>query len=89
MKQVINTIANKADKSVILTKETPRYSLLWLHGLGDSPAGFLDLFEVKQSPVHEGARVKLLHAPIRPVTANGGMKMSSWYDIKTFDFSSS
>lgn len=47
MKQVINTIANKADKSVILTKETPRYSLLWLHGLGDSPAGFLDLFEVK------------------------------------------
>ena len=26
-------------------------SLIWMHGLGDSPLGFLDLFYSKQSPV--------------------------------------
>ena len=35
-----------------------------------------------QSPVFKGGRVKLLHAPIRPVTINGGMTMPSWYDIR-------
>jgi hypothetical protein len=30
--------------------------------------------------------VKLLHAPIQPVTINGGMKMPSWYDIKVLNF---
>ena len=25
------------------------------------------------------------HAPVRPVTINGGMRMRAWYDIKSFD----
>lgn len=82
MQKAIQVVSNKVDKSILLTLEKPYFSLIWLHGLGDSSAGFLDFFEHKLSPVSKGARVKLLHAPIRPVTINGGMKMTSWYDIK-------
>lgn len=82
-------ILNEADKTIILNPEKPLFSLIWLHGLGDSSAGFLDYFQLPQSPLHIGARVKLLHAPIRPVTINGGMKCPSWYDIKSLSANSS
>jgi hypothetical protein len=38
-----------------------------------------------KSPVYDGARVRLLQAPLRPVTINHGAPCNSWYDIKTFD----
>ena len=28
------------------------------------------------------------HAPERPITINGGMRMRAWYDIKSLDFES-
>jgi phospholipase/carboxylesterase len=56
--------------------------LIWLHGLGDSSAGFFDYFQHQFSPLNHGFRIKLLHAPIKPVTINMGMEMPSWYDIK-------
>lgn len=46
MKTMIELIGNKVDKSLILTKSNPKYTLLWLHGLGDSPAGFSDFFQM-------------------------------------------
>lgn len=58
---------------------------MWLHGLGDSSEGFLDWFKMPSSPLYSGARIRLLNAPMRKVTINGGMLCSSWYDIKTFD----
>lgn len=81
MKNAIK-ILTESDKTIILNPEKPLYSLIWLHGLGDSSAGFLDFFQMPQSPVHKGFRIKLLQAPVQPVTINGGMKCSSWYDIK-------
>ena len=81
MKKGLQVIPNKVNKSILLSLEKPYYSLIWLHGLGDSSAGFLDFFQMPQSPVFKGARVKLLHAPFQPVTINGGMTMPSWYDI--------
>ena len=59
------------------------------HGLGDSSEGFLDFFSLQPSPANFGARVKLLQAPFRPVTINGGAKFASWYDIKSLMFSGS
>jgi phospholipase/carboxylesterase len=82
MKKALQTIPNKLDKSILLTLDKPWFSLIWLHGLGDTSVGFLDFFQDKTSPVYRGARVKLLHAPIRPVTINGGATCPSWYDIK-------
>lgn len=76
-------MSNKVDKSILLTKEKPFFSLIWLHGLGDSSAGFLDFFQLDESPVYQGGRVKLLHAPFRPVTINQGLPYTSWYDIRS------
>lgn len=75
------------DQSVTLSLPDYKYTIIWLHGLGDTPDGFSQYFQAKQSPVYKGAKIKLLQAPIRQVTANGGMKMPSWYDIKSFQFS--
>jgi phospholipase/carboxylesterase len=81
MQKALKVIPNKVDKSILLTLDKPYFSLIWLHGLGDSSAGFLDFFQHPMSPAFKGARVQLLHAPIRPVTINGGATMPSWYDI--------
>ncbi|PRP88797.1 Phospholipase/Carboxylesterase family protein [Planoprotostelium fungivorum] len=59
-----------------------KYTIVWMHGLGDSSEGFRDLFEQFVMP---NTRVVLLNAPVMPVTANGGMRMQSWYDIRSFD----
>lgn len=37
-------ILNEADKTIILIPEKPLFSVIWLHGLGDTSAGFLDYF---------------------------------------------
>jgi phospholipase/carboxylesterase len=57
--------------------------LIWLHGLGDSAYGFADIFlDPNWRFVPDNlCKVKLLTAPERPVTLNGGMLMNSWYDI--------
>jgi phospholipase/carboxylesterase len=58
-------------------------TLLWLHGLGDTSQGFLDIFMDGDQfkTVNETTKVVLLQAPTRAVTLNNGMKMPSWYDI--------
>jgi predicted esterase len=35
--------------------------------------------------IPEGFKIVLLTAPIRPVTINFGMKMTSWFDFRDFD----
>jgi phospholipase/carboxylesterase len=56
-----------------------------MHGLGDSAEGFLDVFEHQNRPVPEDMKIILLTAPQASVTVNGGMRMNSWYDIKSFE----
>jgi phospholipase/carboxylesterase len=86
MKKGLEILRNKGDFSIELIPKDAYYSVIWLHGLGDSSEGFLDFFECPQSPAHQGAKVKLLQAPLRKVSINGGMKFNSWYDIKSFDW---
>ncbi|CDW78472.1 phospholipase carboxylesterase family protein [Stylonychia lemnae] len=77
-------IQRAADRSIILTpKLAPhKYSLIWLHGLGDSAAGFVDVFlDENFNLVPKNCKVLLLTAPQREVTLNDGMMMNSWYDI--------
>ena len=74
----------KADDYVYLNPTAEHtHSLVWLHGLGDSAYGFATMFE--SEVVLPGCRVILPTAPERAVTCNGGMHMTSWYDIKTLD----
>jgi predicted esterase len=63
--------------------EPHKYSLIFLHGLGDSAYGFADVFlDESIALVPNNCKVLLLNAPERAVTMNGGMVMTSWYDIK-------
>lgn len=78
-------IRNAVDKSITLMMEDAKFSLIWLHGLGDSSEGFTDFFMHPKSPLYNGARIRLLQAPYRPVTINNGIPFNSWYDIKSFN----
>ncbi|MDN3378818.1 MULTISPECIES: dienelactone hydrolase family protein [unclassified Pseudoalteromonas] len=60
-------------------------TVIWLHGLGDSGEGFLPVASQLALPEKLGIRFVFPHAPVQPVTINGGMAMRSWYDIKSMD----
>ena len=69
-----------------LKEEDHKYSLVWLHGLGDSAYGFADVFiDPNYNVVPPSCKVVLPTAPKRAVSLNMGMLMTSWYDIKTLD----
>lgn len=61
-------------------------TVIWLHGLGDSGNGFAPIVPELKLPAQHGVRFIFPHAPERPVTINGGMRMRAWYDITTMDF---
>ncbi len=54
-------------------------SIVWLHGLGADGHDFRELPELLG--LGPGVRCVLPHAPVRPVTLNGGMVMRAWFDI--------
>lgn len=58
-------------------------TVIWLHGLGDSGDGFAPVAPQLNLPSELGVRFIFPHAPVQPVTINGGMAMRSWYDIKS------
>lgn len=58
-------------------------TVIWLHGLGDSGAGFADVIPVLNLPTDHRIRFIFPHAPEQAVTINNGFVMRSWYDIKT------
>ncbi|MEC8224979.1 MAG: carboxylesterase, partial [Pseudomonadota bacterium] len=60
-------------------------TVIWLHGLGDSGDGFAPVAPQLALPKELGVRFVFPHAPVQPVTLNGGMAMRSWYDIKSMD----
>ena len=63
----------------------PTGSVIWLHGLGADGHDFEPLVPELGLSGDAGIRFVFPHAPIRPVTINGGMTMRAWYDIVTLD----
>ncbi|KZP03945.1 Phospholipase/carboxylesterase [Athelia psychrophila] len=64
-------------------------TVIFVHGLGDSGHGWQPVAEILQrDPALSHIKWVLPHANQQPVTANGGMKMPSWFDIYSFDFDS-
>ncbi|WP_163649215.1 alpha/beta fold hydrolase [Modicisalibacter sp. 'Wilcox'] len=62
-------------------------ALILLHGLGADGGDFEPLVPALGLPQELALRVVLPHAPSRPVTVNGGMRMPAWYDILEMDLS--
>ncbi|MGL4219146.1 MAG: alpha/beta hydrolase-fold protein, partial [Shewanella sp.] len=59
--------------------------VIWLHGLGDSGAGFAPVVPALGLPADHSIRFIFPHAPEQAVTINGGYIMRAWYDIKSMD----
>ena len=65
----------------IETASAPTHSVVWLHGLGADGADFADLPSMLELPSKSAIRFIFPHAPIRPITLNGGAMMRGWYDL--------
>jgi phospholipase/carboxylesterase len=63
----------------LATGNNPRHSIIWLHGLGADGTDFAPLADEMTLPVP--VRYIFPHAPMQPVTVNGGFVMRAWYDI--------
>jgi len=63
-----------------------RCSVIWLHGLGADGHDFEPLVKEWGLVDELGVRFILPHAPVQPVTLNGGMRMRAWYDIYAIGF---
>ncbi len=63
------------------TTARPGLSLIVLHGLGADGNDFVPVAQELDLAPLGGARFVFPHAPMRPVTLNGGYVMRAWYDI--------
>lgn len=63
------------------TGPNPQHAVIWLHGLGADGHDFEPIVPQLSSAASRPVRFIFPHAPVRPVTINGGMAMRAWYDI--------
>jgi phospholipase/carboxylesterase len=69
----------------IETAPSPTAAIIWLHGLGADGHDFEPVVPEIVRHRERAWRFVFPHAPIRPVTINGGMSMRAWYDIVGFE----
>ena len=60
-------------------------AVIWLHGLGADGHDFEPIADQLPLPPSLAVRFVFPHAPMRPVTINGGAVMRAWYDIYSLD----
>jgi phospholipase/carboxylesterase len=66
----------------IETGREPRAAVIWLHGLGADGHDFEPIVpELGMPAAAPGVRFVFPHAPLQPVTINGGAVMRAWYDV--------
>ena len=69
-------------QDIHIRSRSKQRTLIFLHGLGDTAAGWKPLFtNPTETFVDQHTDVILLTAPTVPVTLNFGMQMPSWFDI--------
>lgn len=82
---------NTAMKLETITRETgpsPSCAVIWLHGLGADGHDFEPIVPELEWDQAPAVRYIFPHAPVQPVTINGGMQMRAWYDILGMDLES-
>lgn len=73
------TLEKQLDTIVIAPQAPAQASIIVLHGLGASGNDFVPV--VHELALTTPVRFIFPHAPMRPVTLNGGMVMRAWFDI--------
>ena len=70
------------DPPVVVESSRPaKAAVVWLHGLGADGHDFEPVAAELSRGGLDDVRFVFPHAPVRPVTINGGMAMRAWYDI--------
>jgi len=69
----------------IVTGSNPTRAVIWLHGLGADGHDFAPIVPELGLPSFLSVRFVFPHAPLMPVTINGGYVMPAWYDVKSQD----
>ncbi len=69
----------------VLSGADPSGSVIWLHGLGADGHDFEPIVPELGLGGRRSLRFVFPHAPMRPVTINGGMTMRAWYDVLSLD----
>jgi phospholipase/carboxylesterase len=80
----MRTVMTESEQGVIVAPaEGPAdAAILWMHGLGADGHDFVPLVPELRLPSAMRIRFVFPHAPVRPVTVNGGHAMRAWYDIR-------
>lgn len=81
----MNPAQTPFDGIEIETGRDPRWAVIWLHGLGADGHDFEPIVPELVRKDWPAIRFVFPHAPVQPVTINGGMRMRSWYDILGFE----
>jgi len=72
---------NQLETIEIETGPSPRAAVIWLHGLGADGHDFEPIVPELRLPTAPVVRFVFPHAPLQPVTINGGAIMRAWYDV--------
>jgi len=82
----LNDIASTPLETVVVeTAPNPRFSIIWMHGLGADGHDFEPLVPELIDASTPALRFVFPHAGVRPVTINNGYQMRAWYDIVGID----
>jgi len=77
----MSTASDLLDCVEIQTAPEPTHAVIWLHGLGADGNDFAPIVPELGLQKTPAIRFVFPHAPVMPVTINGGMAMRAWYDI--------
>lgn len=69
-------------REIIQSHDRADAVVIWLHGLGADGHDFAPIVPELHLPSDLNIRFVFPHAPMQPVTINGGYVMRAWYDIK-------
>ena len=79
------TANNQETQITIESLKPAEQVIIWMHGLGADGNDFVPIVEELDFPGKEFTRFIFPHAPVMPVSINGGMMMRAWYDILQAD----
>ncbi len=81
-----NPASRQLEYIELQTGVDPSWAVIWLHGLGANGHDFEPVAPQLGFTDDPAVRFIFPHAPVRPITINGGMEMRGWYDIKGMNF---
>ncbi len=76
---------SNAETIEIETGPDPTGSVIWLHGLGADGHDFEPIVGELGLADDLALRFVFPHAPVRPVTINGGTEMRAWFDVLSLE----